>query len=501
MLPHDVNLIHKALLEGFRKILWIIGFRNGTFNPYMSLIDEQLARLAREHGERNVKREAERAAVNAPQAEIAGVIVIAPERERELMPHTGTLAETRAAFAGFDFENGPVSSFLELLLAAAVGLRASDVHVEPQEAGVAVRLRIDGLMNDAGTIPSSYYHPLSSRLKLLARMKLNADRPQDGRFSARFGDAQVEVRVSSVPSQYGETVVMRVLDPKALQSDIGSLGLREDDFAIVMRELSVPNGMILNTGPTGSGKTTTLYSFLKKVARPERKAITIEDPIEYAIAGMEQTQVDEDKGYSFATGLRAIVRQDPDIILVGEIRDKETAEIAMQAALTGHQVFSTVHANDAAGAIPRLVDMGVTKETVGPAVNLIMGQRLVRRLCDKCKKPAPVDAELASKVKKYLEMLPARVMREGLSAEGLCEPVGCDACGNAGYRGRIAVFELFPVNADAEKLIASGAGAAELAQFAGARGMVTMQQDGVLKALHGITTVAEIEAATGPIPL
>lgn len=466
----------------------------------MSLIDEQLARLAREHEERGEKREAERRAAAAPAAEVAGVISIAPDRMQELAPSVVTLTATRAAFAAFDFENGPLSSFMEFLLLAAVRLRASDIHIEPQEGAVAVRLRIDGVMNEAGTAPTQYSKMLSSRLKLLARMKLNADKPQDGRFSVRMGDLQIETRVSSVPSQYGETLVMRVLDPKALETDIGSLGLRQDDFAIVMRELSVPNGMILNTGPTGSGKTTTLYSFLKKVARPESKAITIEDPIEYAVAGIEQTQVNEDKGYSFATGLKAIVRQDPDIILVGEIRDAETAGIAMQAALTGHQVFSTVHANDAVGAIPRLSDMGVQKETIGPAVNLILGQRLVRRLCEKCKKPAGADAGFAEKLKKYLELLPARVAREGLSADGLCEPAGCAECDGAGYRGRIAIFELFPVNAEAEKLIAMGAGYGDLHAFATARGMVTMQQDGVLKALHGITTVAEIEAATGPIP-
>ena len=473
----------------------------------MSLIDEQLARLAREHEERGEKREAERRVASAPAAEIAGIIEIAPERERELASRIGTLAEAQSAFAAFDFENGTTASLIELLLLAGVRLRASDIHIEPQEVAVSLRMRIDGIMQDAGTIPIPYHKLFSSRLKLLARMKLNADKPQDGRFSVRLPESQIEVRVSSVPSQYGETVVMRILDPRALETDIGSLGLRQDDFAIVMRELSVPNGMILNTGPTGSGKTTTLYSFLKKVARPEKKAITIEDPIEYAISGIEQTQVSEDKGYSFATGLKAIVRQDPDIILVGEIRDAETAEIGMQAALTGHQVFSTVHANDAAGAIPRLLDMGVQKETIGPAINLIMGQRLVRRLCEKCKKPsqglrpAEVDAVMHEKIKKYLEILPARVSREGLAAEGMCESVGCLACDNTGYRGRIALFELFPINADAEKIIAANTGYADLYAFAIARGMVTMQQDGMLKVLHGITTVAEIEAATGPIEM
>ncbi len=465
----------------------------------MSLIDEQLARLAREHEERGEKREAERRVASAPAAEIAGIIEIAPERERELASRIGTLAEAQSAFAAFDFENGATASLIELLLLAGVRLRASDIHIEPQEVAVSLRMRIDGIMQDAGTIPIPYHKLFSSRLKLLARMKLNADKPQDGRFSVRLPESQIEVRVSSVPSQYGETVVMRILDPRALETDIGSLGLRQDDFAIVMRELSVPNGMILNTGPTGSGKTTTLYSFLKKVARPEKKAITIEDPIEYAISGIEQTQVSEDKGYSFATGLKAIVRQDPDIILVGEIRDAETAEIGMQAALTGHQVFSTVHANDAAGAIPRLLDMGVQKETIGPAINLIMGQRLVRRLCEKCKKPAGADAVMHEKIKKYLEMLPARASREGLSVEGMRDSVGCIACDNTGYRGRIALFELFPINADAEKIIAANTGYADLYAFAIARGMVTMQQDGMLKVLHGITTVAEIEAATGPI--
>ena len=465
----------------------------------MSLIDEQLARLAREHADRNEKREAERAATNPAPVEVAGVIAIAPTRVRELSAHNGTMAQARTAFLAFDFENGLVASFLEFLLASAVRLRASDIHIEPQENAIAVRLRVDGVMAELGIMPLSYYHLFSSRLKLLARMKLNADRPQDGRFSVRFSETQVEVRVSSVPSQYGETVVLRVLDPHALQTDIGSLGLREDDFAIVMRELSVPNGMILNTGPTGSGKTTTLYSFLKKVARAGVKVITIEDPIEYALAGIEQTQVSEDKGYGFATGLRAIVRQDPDIILVGEIRDKETAEIAVQAALTGHQVFSTVHANNATLAIPRLVDMEVAKESIGPAVNLIIAQRLVRRLCEQCKKSAPIPTELALKIKKYLDVLPSRVAREGLLVEELCEPVGCVACDATGYRGRIAIFELLPVNAELEQKIKEGLGSADLDQFARMRGMVTMQQDGIIKALHGITTIAEIETATGPI--
>ncbi len=484
----------------------------------MSLIDEQLARLAREHEDRNEKRAAERAVTVASPAEVAGlprvrlgstesrrvagkagVISITPERAQELSARIGTLAEMRAVFLAFDFENGPIASFMEFLLISAVRLRASDIHIEPQEDFVVVRLRIDGAMSEVGTIPLSYYRLFSSRLKLTARMKLNADRPQDGRFSVRLPDSQVEARVSSVPSQYGETVVMRVLDPRALQSDVGSLGLREDDFAIVMRELLVPNGMILNTGPTGSGKTTTLYSFIKKVARPDNKVITIEDPIEYAIVGIEQTQVNEDKGYGFATGLRAIVRQDPDIILVGEIRDKETAEIAMQAALTGHQVFSTVHANDAVGALPRLIDMGVAKKTIGPAINLILGQRLVRRLCEKCKKRASVDIELDLKIKNYINALPARVAREGISIEGLQEPVGCVACDTTGYRGRIALFELLPVDVAMEQKITEGLSAADLTQFARMRGMVTMQQDGVIKALHGITTLAEIEAATGPI--
>jgi len=465
----------------------------------MSLIDEQLARLAREHEERTDKRKEEKRIQMNSSANSLGVISITPEREQELNAHIGTLDECVRACASFDFENGSVASFIELLLVSAVHLRASDIHLEPREDNVHVRLRIDGIMTDTGVLPSAYYRMTSSRIKLVSHMKLNAEKPQDGRFSVRLKDTHIEARVSSVPSRYGETLVIRVLNPKALETDIGSLGFREDDFAIIMRELSVPSGMILNTGPTGSGKTTTLYSFLKKVARPERKVITIEDPIEYSINGIEQTQVDEGAGYSFANGLRAIVRQDPDILLVGEIRDAETAEIAMQAALTGHQVFSTVHANDASSALPRLIDIGVHKETMGPAINLIIGQRLVRRLCDACKKRAPLGADSVQKIEQHIKALPARVSREGLSVDGLCEPVGCALCNNTGYRSRIAIFELFPVNTEAEQKVMAGAGAADLRAFAIQKGMVTMQQDGIIKALHGITTIAEIESATGPL--
>jgi len=263
--------------------------------------------------------------------------------------------------------------------------------------------------------------------------------------------------------------------------------------------LKKPNGLILNTGPTGSRKTTTLYTFLKFVKNSEIKVITVEDPIEYHLEGIEQTQVDEKSGYTFANGLKSMMRQDPDIILVGEIRDQETAEIGIQAALTGHLVFSTVHANSAAGAIPRLIDLNVKAVSIGPALNLIIGQRLVRRLCKECKVPKKIDEELKNKINKFLEKLPQRINKKNYENIQIFDPKGCVACNNTGYKGRVAVYELLESGPEVEELIIKQTGETALHNFAVGRGMTTMQQDGVLKIISGITTFTEVEAVTGEI--
>lgn len=398
------------------------------------------------------------------------------------------------------------SEVLEVILAGAIGNRASDIHFEPEAEAVKIRYRIDGLLNDIITnFSPSIYKTLLTRIKLLAGLKLDSQSPQDGRFSVGLGDKGVELRVSVVPSEFGETVVIRVLDPNIINIPLSELGLREDDLEIILSEIKEPNGMILNTGPTGSGKTTTLYGFLKERQSPEIKIITIEDPIEYNLEGVEQTQVNPGKGYDFANGLSSVMRQDPDIILVGEIRDGNTAGIAIQAALTGHLVFSTVHANGAAGAISRLLDLDVKPTSIGPALNLIMAQRLVRRLCSDCKKEKEIDTELQVKIKEFLNKLPERINKEKYAAPTLYEPVGCSRCDDKGYKGRIGIFELLKVGEEIETLIEKQVSETELQDFAvnppDGGGMVTVQQDGILKVLSGITTLEEVEAATGHLKI
>ena len=277
------------------------------------------------------------------------------------------------------------------------------------------------------------------------------------------------------------------------------LGLRADNLVIVKKQLERPNGLILNTGPTGSGKTTTLYAFLRTLNDPEIKIITLEDPIEYRIEGVEQTQVDEESGYTFANGLRAIVRQDPDVILVGEVRDLETADIAMQAALTGHLVLSTLHTNDAVGAVPRLINLGVKAVSIGPALALVIAQRLVRVLCSECKKAAPPDDALAAKIKAFIGKLSAKVDRSKYEKITVYEPAGCTKCNNLGYKGRVGIFEFLEGGPDLEQIILKEASEIALREVAERQGMVTMQQDGILKVLEGKTTFAEVESVTGSI--
>ncbi len=294
-------------------------------------------------------------------------------------------------------------------------------------------------------------------------------------------------------------MVLRLLDPDAIHVSLNQLGLREDDLLMVGRELKMPNGLILNTGPTGSGKTTTLYAFLQSIANPEVKIITIEDPIEYRVEGIEQTQVDPEAGYNFVDGLRSIMRQDPDIILVGEIRDRDTADIALQASLTGHLVFSTLHANDAVGAVPRLVDLGVKPTTIGSAVSLVIAQRLVRRLCSECKKAINSDRELKSKIENFLNKLPGKIDKAPYAKFTVYEPVGCVKCNNFGYKGRVGIFEFMESQTGFEEAILKDASRVTLKELARKQGMVPMQEDGIVKVLEGATTFNEVESATGPI--
>ncbi len=436
-------------------------------------------------------------------APITGRIDVDKERIAALLNKLTKLEKVKEEIKNFDFKKFPTAQILEIILAGALASRASDIHFEPAEKKTKLRYRIDGDLHDVidDLTPSIYGH-IISRIKLLSNLKLNVkNEAQDGRFTIGLGKKEIELRVAVAPSEFGEVAVMRVLDPETISLSLAQLGLRDDDLKIIEEELKKPNGLVLNTGPTGSGKTTTLYAFLKYRQSSDIKIITLEDPIEYHLEGIEQTQVNPDTDYTFANGLRSIMRQDPDVILVGEIRDKDTAETGIQAALTGHLVFSTVHANQAAGAIPRLVDLGIKATSIGPALNLIIAQRLIKRLCSDCKVKDKVGADLKNKLTKFLKNLPARVDQKKFSKIELYKPKGCDKCAGIGYKGRVAIYELLRVSKDIEALMMKGGGEIEIHEFALEQGMTTMAQDGILKVVAGMTTFEEVEKVTGPLDL
>ncbi|MEK7507841.1 MAG: GspE/PulE family protein [Patescibacteria group bacterium] len=432
---------------------------------------------------------------------ITGRIKIEEKKMEETAGRLKTFTAVRDEIGKINFVTVSPIELIETVLAGSISIKASDIHFEAEEKQVKIRFRIDGLLHDVFTeLPLESYETLLSRLKLIAGLKINIkDIAQDGRFSISLGNKEIEIRVSIIPSEFGETLVMRILDPEATSVGLAGLGIRDDDLVIVNRSLSKPNGLILNTCPTGSGKTTTLYSFLRHINNAETKIITLEDPIEYRLEGVEQTQVDPAAGYDFAKGLRSIVRQDPDVILVGEIRDGDTADIALQAALTGHLVLSTLHTNDAIGAIPRLINLGAKPVTIGPAINLIIAQRLVRKLCQKCKKPAQISPDITSKISEFISALPARVDKSKYEKYTVYEPAGCDSCNNFGYRGRVGIFEFFGSIPELEEIVLKEASEGAIRKLSQKEGMVTMQQDGILKVLLGQTTFKEIENTTGGI--
>lgn len=436
-----------------------------------------------------------------PTEEITGKVTIAEKRMAELTAKLTDLEKVKEEISDFDFKKLPTGQILEIVLAGALNNRASDIHFESEEKGIRIRYRVDGLLHDVFTgLSHDVYRFLVSRIKLLSNLKLNVtDSPQDGRFTIALKDKEIELRVSTIPSEFGETIVIRVLDPSAIRISLSQLGLRDDDLVIIKNSLAKPNGMVLNTGPTGSGKTTTLYAFLLAKLSPEIKIITIEDPIEYHLGGVEQTQVDTEANYDFAGGLRSIMRQDPDVILVGEVRDKETAEISIQAALTGHLVFSTIHANSAAGAIPRFLDLDIKPASIGPALDLIIAQRLVRRLCPDCRVHEEPGVDIKSKIKKLLAELPKRVDKSKYEKIETFKPKGCKKCGGIGYKGRVAIFELLEVGDPIEEMVTPAITESAILKQAIKQGMVTMQEDGVLKVISGLTTFDEVEGVTGPL--
>ena len=389
------------------------------------------------------------------------------------------------------------TELIESLLQAALSIESSDIHIEPEASYIKIRFRIDGVLQDVTQMDIAEHHQIISRIKILSKLKLNiTSTPQDGSFHFTFDGNPIDIRVSVLPSAFGESVVMRILRQDKQELKFEQLGIAGLAFERLNQELEKPNGMILTTGPTGSGKTTTLYAILNKLNEPGVKIITLEDPVEYRIEGITQTPIDVNAGMTFASGLRAILRQDPDVVMVGEMRDLETTETASQAALTGHIVLSTLHTNDAASAIPRLLDLGVKPIILAPAINAIIAQRLVRRSCTKCKTAYTLDKRLQDRVEMILNAIPKSARVDLPKALKFSHSKGCDACNGLGYKGRIGVYEIFTVNEAIEKLIQKQATTTEIRNQAIADGMITMAQDGLLKALTGVTDVEEVFRVT-----
>lgn len=424
----------------------------------------------------------------------AGVVDISGESMEGLVGRFTTFSTVSQALGEIINEKTGrhISNMFSIILAGAIGIRASDIHIEPAEDAVHIRYRVDGVLHEVATIPNNVYRNFSSRLKLMAGLKLNVGtESQDGRFSIKMANLEIEIRVSVIPGPYGEGVVMRILNPLSINVTLEDLGMSPRLLAIIQKEIDKPHGMILNTGPTGSGKTTTLYAFLKKIFSTEMKMMTIEDPIEYHMKGISQTQVEEKKGYTFLEGLRAAMRQDPDVIMVGEIRDGETAKTAINAALTGHMVFSTLHTNTAAGTIPRLIELGVTPKIIGSALTVALAQRLARKLCAECKKE---DAPTADE-QKIIDVIAVRIKEKTgteVQTKKVWRAVGCTKCNETGYRGRIGVFEAILMTEEIEQLLNSIPSEREIAKAAEAQKILTMQEDGIEKILAGSTSFDEV---------
>lgn len=394
----------------------------------------------------------------------------------------------------------PVSRIVAVIVKHAVDTRASDIHIEPMEDGVRLRFRIDGVLQIMLSLPRHLHSAVITRIKILSDLKIDETRvPQDGRFSTRLADRTIDFRVSTFPTRNGEKIVLRILDPLVGDVKITDLGLEGYSLDLVRRNLARPFGSILITGPTGSGKSTTLAAMLREVNDEGINIITLEDPIEYYVAGVNQSQIHEEIGYTFASGLRHILRQDPDIIMVGEIRDGETAALATQAALTGHIVLSTLHTNDSIGVIPRLIDMGVEKYLIAPTLNLAAAQRLVRKLCSACKeKTTPNAGEkkiIMSAIEKLREDVKKTISTDNLIIYKPGDSSNCKVCKGKGYQGRIAIFEAIEMNAEFEKIVLGEISEDALRREAQKQGMITLYQDGIIKVIKGITSLDEVLTA------
>ncbi len=407
-------------------------------------------------------------------------------------------APQKATEVNFDDQEAPTSRVVYSLLKRAVREKASDIHIEPEEHEVSVRFRLDGVLHKKISLPKEIQAAVISRLKILANLKIDEQRvPQDGRIQLTIDKREIDFRISTIPLVTGEKIVLRILDKSVGILTLDQLGLRGESRKSLENGISKSHGMTLITGPTGSGKTTSLYAILGELINPGVNIVTLEDPVEYRMLGINQSQINTDVGYSFASGLRAILRQDPNIVMVGEIRDKETAEMGIQAALTGHIVLSTLHTNDAAGAIPRLIDMDVEAFLITSSINTVVAQRLARKTCESCKeKYQPSTAEIEM-INNIIAEMPEETKKSTEKRNlDFYYGQGCDECNHTGYKGRIGIFEVLSVDDDLKAIILGNVSSETIRKKAIANGMITMIQDGILKALDGITTLEEVWRVT-----
>jgi type IV pilus assembly protein PilB len=431
--------------------------------------------------------------------EISGVL----KREKERSDETGGVRLVTSDTISQIIKEPKIVEIVRKILEHAIRLRASDIHIEPEENITRVRYRIDGILEEKLTLDKGYHAALVSRIKILGGMKIDERRiPQDGRFNFTSEFGEVDLRISSLPTVNGEKIVMRLLKKSGRVPTLSELGIRAKALSTLEEAIRIPHGIILSTGPTGSGKTTTLYSLLTMINTPKVNIVTLEDPVEYQMDGVNQVQVNPQAGLTFASGLRSFLRQDPNIIMVGEIRDEETTQLAIQASLTGHLVFSTVHTNSAAGALPRLLDMGAEPFLLASSITAAIGQRVLRKICDNCKQPVVPDPAMVADVQGVLGKLldgwiksnpqKSEVAKKNGVPFMLYKGIGCEKCGQVGYFGRIGIFEVLRVTEKTAKFIMERADAAMIEKAAVDDGMIIMKQDGYLKALDGVSTLEEV---------
>jgi len=490
--PQAITLLPRAVVERFSLVPFFYDDGTKTLSIAMANpIDLDAIGFVRQKTGLNIKAfaaspsEVTAAIEQQYQQELVGQVGEAIKETEEYTPKR-TVDSTQIAQI---IKEAPIAKIVSTILEYAISSRASDVHIEPQEDRVRVRYRIDGILYDKLSLPKNVQEPVISRIKILAEMKIDEHRaPQDGRFNFKANDEEVDLRISLIPTSNGEKVVMRLLRKAGGIPSLSELGLTGTALRNLETSILKPHGIILVCGPTGSGKTTTLYAVLSRLNTTRVNIVSLEDPVEYEINGVNQVQINPAVGLTFASGLRSFLRQDPNIILVGEIRDTETTELALQASLTGHLVFSTLHTSNASSALPRLLDLGAESFLLASTINAIVGQRIVRRICVHCKESYVPPQQLVEEIKYILGSL----YTERPAGPALYKGKGCEECGHTGYNGRIGIYEVLPVTEKMAHLILQRTDSATFEREAVAEGMITLKQDGYLKVLQGITTIEEV---------